>query len=50
MTIDLCPDCDGSGEDDDGWRCPRCKGVGMVYDREGNEGEDDDGEQDADDR
>lgn len=35
MTVDLCPSCDGSGEDDvSGLDCPRCTGVGMVDDRD----------------
>lgn len=53
MAVDLCPSCYGSGEDDDGWRCPRCKGRGLVDDRhrewDGFVEADEDDERDGDD-
>lgn len=44
-----CPECHGSGRDDDGGLCERCHGTGRVPDDEPDEGEDDDTDDDESD-
>lgn len=46
-TFDLCPDCDGTGDDPvTGWYCPCCHGKGFVEDRD--DGDEWDGFEEAD--